>query len=345
MRGASIGAPPDAYSSEGQNWGLPPLHPRALARDGYRDWTLLLQHALAHGGALRMDHVIGLFQQFWIPAGKSGKEGAYVRFPSRDLLGILALEATRANAVIVGEDLGTVPPEVPDVLARYGVLSSRVLYFEVENDAFKPAASYPENTFTTANTHDMAPLAGWWQAHDVDLKLEAGILDDAAAADARKQRAIERGALARRIGLPEGTTRGDALTIARVHGFLARTPSALVGVSLDDVVGETEPVNVPGTSPAQHASWRRKYKVTLEQMPALPATLPTELRARGRSRALAVAATTDRDRPWRPGGSGSGRSRISPGGASARGRAGHSCWWRWRRGGTDGRGADGPLFA
>jgi 4-alpha-glucanotransferase len=285
--GASIGAPPDGYSAEGQNWGLPPLHPRALARDGYRYWTRLLRHALAHSGALRMDHVIGLFQQFWIPAGKSGKEGAFVTFPSRDLLGILALEAVRAHAVIVGEDLGTVPPEVPEVLARYGVLSSRVLYFEVDGGEFKPASSYAVNALTTANTHDMAPLAGWWTAREADLKLAAGIVDQEGATRARAERTKERAALARRIGVPASTAAADALTVARVHGFLARTPSTLVGVSLDDVMGESDPVNVPGTSSAQHPSWRRKYRTTLEALPPLPATLPVELRARGRSRAQA----------------------------------------------------------
>ena len=276
--GVSIGAPPDEYSSEGQNWGLPPMNPHHLARALYRPWITLLRHALAHSGALRMDHVIGLFRQFWIPDGRSGKEGAYVRFPAEDLLGIAALEATRARAIVVGEDLGTVPPEVPEVLARFGVLSSRVLYFEMEDGAFKPPGEYSERALTTANTHDMAPLAGWWVAKDAELKERAGLIDAGAAADARVVREKDRTALVDRLrqeGLLQGDpARCDAATIAAIHTFLARTPSALVGLSLDDVLEETEPVNVPGATPERHPSWQRKYRVPVEQLSEQPATIP-----------------------------------------------------------------------
>ena len=280
--GVAIGAPPDQYSSDGQNWGLPPMNPHHLARERYRPWITLVRHALAHAGALRMDHVIGLFRQFWIPEGKSGKEGAFVRFPADDLLSIVALEATRAAAIVVGEDLGTVPPEVPQALERFGVLSSRVLYFEKDEGAFKPANEYPERALTTANTHDMAPLAGWWVGHDVELKQRAGIIDESSAVEARAGRDAERAALVDRLQqdglLDEERARCDATTISAIHAFLARTPSALVGLSLDDVVEETEPVNVPGATPERHPSWQRKYRVPLEALPDQPATIPAELR-------------------------------------------------------------------
>lgn len=282
VSGAAIGAPPDSYSKDGQNWGLPPLHPERLRATAYRYWSTLLQRAFAHAGALRMDHVIGLFRQFWIPAGKSGKEGAYIAFPFEDLLGILALEATRARAVVVGEDLGTVPDNVPDVLARHGVLSSRVLYFEQADGEFLPSSSYPANALTTANTHDMAPLAGWLAARDIALRTSVGILDEKAGLEAQTARRNEIAALHRRLG-GEHADADAARFASSVHGFLARTPSALVGVALDDITGEVDPVNVPGTTAEQHGNWQRRYSVDLEDLPGEPAALPADLRERGRA--------------------------------------------------------------
>ena len=277
VTGAAIGAPPDSYSKDGQNWGLPPLHPERLRATGYRYWSTLLQRAFAHAGALRMDHVIGLFRQFWIPAGKSGKEGAYVAFPVEDLLGILALEATRARAIVVGEDLGTVPDNVPEVLARHGVLSSRVLYFEQADGEFLPSSSYPANALTTANTHDMAPLAGWLVGRDIALRTSVGILDEAAGGEAQAARGNEIAALHRRLDHEHVGARAGGFA-SSVHAFLARTPSALVGIALDDITGEVEPVNVPGTTAEQHGSWKRRYSVDVEDLPAEPAALPEELR-------------------------------------------------------------------
>ena len=280
VKGVAIGAPPDGYSKEGQNWGLPPMSPHRLRADGYRYWSTLLRRAFAHGGALRMDHVIGLFRQFWIPDGMRGRDGAFVDFPAEDLLGILALEASRARAVVVGEDLGTMPEEVPGVLARYGVLSSRVLYFEVANGEFLPSTTYPTNALTTANTHDMAPLAGWLGATDIAARARVGIIDDAAAALARSARRMETVALRRQLGDDGTVTDTGASFAGAVHAFLARTPSALVGVSLDDITGESEAVNVPGASPEQHPSWRRRYSVAVEDLPETSSALPPALRER-----------------------------------------------------------------
>jgi 4-alpha-glucanotransferase len=268
--GASVGAPPDVFQKDGQNWGLPPIDPHKLAADGYRYWIRLVRSALGHAGALRMDHVMGLFRQFWIPEGKTGRDGAYVRFPSDDLLGILALEATRAGALVVGEDLGTVPEDVPPALERWGVLSSKVLYFERDDDGFKPAKSYAPRALATANTHDLPTIAGFWVGRDIALARELETADEKETTRREKEREGERDALLRRLreeGLigEEEVPEGAALRGA-VHDFLNRTPSALVGLSLDDIVGEVEPVNAPGVPPERFSSWTRRLRVALEEL-------------------------------------------------------------------------------
>lgn len=268
--GATVGAPPDVFHGEGQNWGLPPLDPHRLAADGYRYWIRLVRSALGHAGALRLDHVMGLFRQFWIPEGKSGRDGAYVRFPAEDLLGIIALEATRAGALVVGEDLGTVPEDVPPALARWGVLSSKVLYFERDGRGFKSASSYAPRALATANTHDLPTIAGFWEGRDISLARELGVADEEETRRREGERRQEREALLRLLreeGIvgEEDAPEGAALRGA-VHDFLARTPSALVGLALDDIVGETEPVNMPGLPPDVFPSWTRRLRVPLEAL-------------------------------------------------------------------------------
>lgn len=276
LQGASVGAPPDPFAAEGQNWGLPPLDPRALAADGYRYWIQLVRSAMRHGGALRIDHVIGLFQQFWIPEGMSGKKGAYVRFPSEELLGILARESQNARALVVGEDLGTVPKDVPPALERWGVLSSKVLWFEQDaKKRFRAPTEFPARALATANTHDLATIAGFWEGRDVELRAENGLLGTKkVAAAARKERERDRQALLERLVeeglLPEDVDdpdEVDALELRHaVHAFLRRTPSWLVGLSLDDLTGETDAVNLPGVSPEDYPSWTRKQSMTLEEL-------------------------------------------------------------------------------
>jgi 4-alpha-glucanotransferase len=285
LSGLSIGAPPDPLGPEGQNWGLPPMDPRRLAERAYAPWAELLRAGMRHGGALRIDHVIGLFRQFWIPEGMAGKDGAYVRFPVDALLGVLALEATRANALVVGEDLGTVPPEVPPALQQWGLLSSRVLYFErEEGGAFKAPRRYPRMALATANTHDLAPLAGWWTGRDVALRREVGqIATDEGAERAETERREERVRLLRLLAeeglLDPDACHGDPGTPgcydersvrAAVHALVRRTPSWLVGISLDDVVGEAEPVNLPGVGSDRFSSWTRRLSVPLEALAATP---------------------------------------------------------------------------
>jgi 4-alpha-glucanotransferase len=273
VQGANIGAPPDPYSASGQNWGLPPIDPRALRRDRYRYFIRLVQSGFRHAGALRIDHVMGLFRLFWIPEGKTGKEGAYVRYPSDDLLGILALESVRHNALVVGEDLGTVPKEVPPALQKWGVLSSKVLYFEHEKrGGFRAAEKYEPLALATANTHDMATLAGFWAARDIDERARVGLIEgDEALKQAKEEREKDKRDLLTRLardGILQAARAPNDPGVLRgaIHEFLCRTPAALVGLALDDLAGETEAVNLPGVGPDQHASWQRKMSMTIDEM-------------------------------------------------------------------------------
>lgn len=270
---ASMGAPPDDYSLEGQDWGLPPVDPVRLRADAYRYWIVLLRNALEHMGALRIDHVMGLFRQYWIPAGCPATEGAYIHFPSEDLLGILALESRRHGSLIIGEDLGTVPRGLPAVLHRWGILSSRVLYFEKESRGrYRPARRYSNRALVTANTHDHAPLAGFWQGRDLELREQVGSLGEGRSlSDALRDRQQERRALIARLDR-EGclTTPIPASSYPQlcksVYALLAHTPAPLVGVWLDDLAGETDPVNLPGIELDRYPGWSRRLNKTIEEL-------------------------------------------------------------------------------
>jgi 4-alpha-glucanotransferase len=267
--GAQIGAPPDDFAADGQNWGLPPMAPTALRAARYRYWISLLRAALRHSGALRIDHVMGLFRQFWIPRGLPGSSGAYVEYPANDLLGILALESRRNSAIVVGEDLGTVPRGFQARLARWNILSSRVLYFERDRrGAFRPARQYSRRAMVTANTHDQAPLAGYSSGKDLILRHRAGAFESTERFEdemAERSRAMQ--SLRQRL---EVTTQSphneaDAAQHTRaVYAFLAKTPAPLVGISLDDLAREEDPVNLPGVGHGEYSSWTRKMHGNME---------------------------------------------------------------------------------
>lgn len=281
--GVTLGAPPDLSYAHGQDWGFHPFDPQRLAATGYRHWAQLVRSALAHAGALRIDHILGLFRQFWIPAGAPVSEGAYVRFPAADLLGILALESTRAGALVIGEDLGTIPRGLPATLSRWGVLSTRVFYFAKDRrGAFLPPRAYPADALVSANTHDMVPMAGYWRGRDLDLREASGQFRSAAAARrARVERAAERRAVLRRLA-QDGVLSAarepanDSDLRGAVHAFLGRTSAALVGVSLDDLTGEVEPVNQPGVTSRSARNWSRRLRLPLERI-AVDADVATAL--------------------------------------------------------------------
>ena len=298
VHGVSIGAPPDPYAADGQNWGLPPLDPRVLRRTGYRYFIECVRSAFGHSGALRIDHVMGLFRLFWIPDGRSGTEGAYVRYPAHDLLGILALESARHHGLVVGEDLGTVPRGVPRALQRWGVLSSKVLLFERDRRGrFRASKRYPPLALATATTHDLPTITGYWGERDIDLRMAVGLISsDAEVKRARRERNDERTALVDRLAaervLPAPKApQSPAELRGAVHAFLCRTPSRLVGLALDDLAGELDPVNLPGVGSDKHPSWTRKMRQPIEVIMASD-DVQAALRCDGRRRA---ARGTTRD--------------------------------------------------
>jgi len=183
--GASIGAPPDPLGPLGQVWGLPPFCPHRARADGYRAAAELYAANMRHAGALRIDHVMGLARQFWVPDGADGADGAYVDFPLDDLLGQLALESARARCLVIGEDLGTVPHGLRETMAAQGLLSYRVLPFERDGAAFRPPDVYPRLAWACVATHDLPPLAGWWDGVDIDERLNLDLMGAAEAEAAR----------------------------------------------------------------------------------------------------------------------------------------------------------------
>jgi 4-alpha-glucanotransferase len=269
-RGATVGAPPDAFSPRGQDWGLPPLVPERLRQAAYQPFIQTIRANMRHAGAMRIDHVMSLYRLFWVPSGATPHEGAYVRYPAEDLLGILALESHRNRCLVVGEDLGTVPPEVREALQRWGVLSYRVLYFEkTAPHVFRRPREYPPLAAAVVTTHDLPTLAGFLEGRDIDVRAELGLLtDDEAAREQHRARDADRAALRDLLEEEELLSEAaeDAALLGPVHRLIARTPCALALFQLEDALGERDQVNLPGTV-EEYPNWRRKLGVDLEDLP------------------------------------------------------------------------------
>jgi 4-alpha-glucanotransferase len=276
-RGVTIGAPPDAFSPKGQNWGIPPLIPQALRQSGYQLFIDTIRANGPVGGMLRLDHVMGLFRLLWIPAGAEAAAGAYVHYPARELLAVLALESVRRRLLIIGEDLGTVSPRVRRDLHRLGVFSYRVFYFERDAAGhFLAPEHYPARAVAAVTTHDLPTLAGFWQGRDLDFKRAANLYPDPqfAAADVCQRQhdrlklleALENRDLLAGAG-PVADPAAPCPPAVRqgVLEYLAQTPAALLEVRLEEVFGLAEQQNFPGTL-REHPNWRRRLPLTLEDM-------------------------------------------------------------------------------
>ncbi|MEU6702948.1 4-alpha-glucanotransferase [Streptomyces wuyuanensis] len=258
--GMSVGAPPDAFNARGQDWGLPPWRPDALAASGYAPYRGLLRGLLRHAGALRLDHVMGLFRLWWVPLGAEPTQGTYVRYDAEAMLAVLVLEAHRAGAVVIGEDLGTVEPGVREALSRRGVLGTSVLWFERDwagSGRPLPPEGWREGCVATATTHDLPSTAARLTGEHVALRHRLGLLTrplDRERTEDSAEVAEWRACLTRLGLLPEGTHDEEG-EIRAVYRFLLRTPARMIGVWLPDAVGDRRPQNLPGTWD-QYPNWR-----------------------------------------------------------------------------------------
>ncbi|EAU40311.1 putative 4-alpha-glucanotransferase [Fulvimarina pelagi HTCC2506] len=277
---ARVGAPPDMFNSAGQDWGLAPLSPKALQERDYTPLRNAFGQLTLHAGAVRIDHAMGLARLWWIPGDQSSAGGGYVRYPLGEMVDAVAEASNTNHCIVIGEDLGTVPEGFRDTMEQANILSYRVLYFERRDDAFLAPHIYPKLALACISTHDLAPLAGWWKGTDIKLREEAGTQDSAATQRDLKSRAEERidllVALRKASLIPheyEQMLNGDAPLSAElnqvlseaVHRYVARTPSLLLTVQLEDMLGATHQPNLPGTTD-QYPNWRIRQDFALEDL-------------------------------------------------------------------------------
>ncbi|MFG1602787.1 4-alpha-glucanotransferase [Actinoplanes sp. NPDC049265] len=272
--GVHIGAPPDAFNQLGQDWGLAAWRPDQLIETGYAAYRDMLRRIFRHAGGLRVDHVAGLWRLWWVPPGLGPAEGTYVHYDPEAMLGILALEARRAGAVVIGEDLGTVLPEVTEGLERMNMLGSAVLWFTRDWDdpdqVFIPAEDYPRNALASISTHDLPTAAGFLAGEQVRVRAELGQLAGPVEEERRTADA-DRAALLAALteeGLITGASTPEEIVVA-MHEFLARTPCRLVTASLYDVLGVLDQPNLPGTTD-EYPNWRMPITTSLEQIAVDP---------------------------------------------------------------------------
>jgi 4-alpha-glucanotransferase len=256
--GASVGAPPDRFNTRGQDWGLPPFVPHRLRADGYRPFIDTIRAQLRHAGGLRIDHVLGLFRLWWIPRGDDPARGAYVRYPTHELLEIVAIESQRAGGLVIGEDLGTVPPGVRRELHRRNLLSTRLALFERS-----PPSRWPRQAFAAVTTHDLPTIAGAVSRSDLEDQAAAGITPDPDGIE------VLRSALFAAAGV-EADAVGVEDLVMRLHRRLAASACVLVAATLEDATGARERPNLPGTYGEQRANWSIALPMTLEELQADP---------------------------------------------------------------------------
>jgi 4-alpha-glucanotransferase len=267
--GMQVGAPPDDFNEAGQNWGLPPWNPRQLRKRAYEPFASLLRANMRHAGALRTDHAMALERLFLIPEGREAREGEYVAYPREELFAIVALESHRARCMVVGEDLGTVPPQFRERMAAANMLSYRVLRFENRAGRPVPPAEYPRLALAVAGNHDLPTLKAWWSGADLKLQQRHGVTAAAQAEEAQRARAREREALVEALRqeqlLQDGDVSFDELRIA-VHRYLGRTKALLALAQIEDIAAQEEPVNVPNIP--DYPNWRLRVEPSLEELAA-----------------------------------------------------------------------------
>jgi 4-alpha-glucanotransferase len=278
--GIAGGAPPDPFFMGGQNWGFPPLHPEAMRERGYEYFRACVQQHLAHAGVLRIDHVMGLHRLYWIPRGVDAREGVYVRYRTDELYAVLCLESHRHRAMLVGEDLGTVPHSVRAAMARHGLRRMYVGQFELRPNVAEPVGPMVPRAAASLNTHDMYPFAAFWWGLDVPDRQRLGVLAPELAEGEAHYREAVRGALRDHLHQTEElgwSDEGEAEARAVLAALLRRMSASTAGVvlvNLEDLWLETEPQNVPGTW-RERPNWRRKARYSLDGLAQMPQVVET----------------------------------------------------------------------
>jgi 4-alpha-glucanotransferase len=265
--GLTVGAPPDLFNRAGQDWGLTTFSPWALIERGYEPFLATLRAAMRHAGGVRIDHAMGLMRLWLIPEGAPPDQGAYLTYPLDDLLRLVALESDRHRAIVIGEDLGTVPDGFRARLTDFGIAGMAVLWFERRGEQFAPAATWPDHAVAMTSTHDLPTVAGWWRG--VDIAARAALDRSGSQRDRElQQRAIDRDLLwdaFRRSGAAESEMPPDASgpAVDAAVRFIARTPSQLALLPLEDALGLEDQPNLPGTV-NEHPNWRRRYPLAAD---------------------------------------------------------------------------------
>lgn len=274
--GLSVGAPPDLLGPDGQDWGITSFDPRVLKRTAYQGFIDTLRAQFAHAGGVRIDHALGLARLWLVPHGRPSSAGAYITQPLDDLLRIIAIESRRAKAIVIGEDLGTVPEGLRPKLVDRGLLGMRVLWFEHEGDRLMPPERYDRRAAAMTGTHDLPTMAGWWRGRDIDWNVKLGRGDHAPETEQRARREEERttmwnGFVAAGVaeGSQPGQADGAAVADAAVR-FVGKAASDLTIVPIEDVVALAEQPNLPGTTDG-HPNWRRRMPDTTEALLKRPA--------------------------------------------------------------------------
>ncbi len=276
---SAVGAPPDEYNQKGQDWGLPPLIPQKMRDEQYESFIAMLRQNMHHSGALRMDHVMGLMRLFWIPPNLPPSQGAYIHYPVDELFGILALESQRNSCMVIGEDMGTVPDVVRESMQKWNVYSYKVFFFEKESeDRFKQPEEYLDTAAVAVSTHDLPTLSGFWQGQDIKVRTELDLYPTTELRERQiRDRVMERigilNLLDQRGLLPEGMST-DPQTVptmtaeltAAIHQLVAQTRSKVMMVQFEDMLLQTEQINLPGTTDPTYPCWKRRLTVPLDEL-------------------------------------------------------------------------------
>jgi len=272
--GTDVGAPPDDFSVNGQNWGFPPIIPEGLKNSGYEIFIQAIKKNMKYGGALRIDHALGMFRLFWIPAGMHASYGAYLKYPTEELLRIIALESIRNKTIVIAEDLGTIGENVRETLLRFRMLSYRLLYFErnYPDPSFSRPEKYPDMALCSVTTHDLPTIYGYWSGRDIEAKKRLGVFPDEASLQSYINERERDKALLFDALKSEGAIKSDQPDFEMtpelclgIYEYLARTSCKLATVSLDDAIGTMDQQNMPGVTDS-YPNWMQKTPVTLEQL-------------------------------------------------------------------------------